>query len=86
MKVKFLRDYHGPETNEYRHLQGAEVELADAIALDFMVRKIVVSIEPAEFEAPVIVSPPEEVVVFSVDEPIKEVIAPKVIVKRKKKK
>jgi len=47
MKVKFLRDYHGPETNEFRHLQGAEVSLADEIALDFIARKIVVSIEPS---------------------------------------
>lgn len=46
MKVKFLRDYHGPETSEFRHLEGAEVVLDDAIAEDFIKRHIVISIEP----------------------------------------
>ena len=45
MKVKFLRDYHGPETSEFRHLEGAEVVLADAIAKDFIARHIVINIE-----------------------------------------
>jgi len=30
MKVKFLRDYHGPETNEFRHLEGASGIIAGA--------------------------------------------------------
>jgi len=54
MKVKFLRDYHGPETNEFRHLQNAVVDLPEPVAPNFIQRKIVVSIEPIIEPEPVI--------------------------------
>lgn len=69
MKVKFLRDYHGPETNEFRHLEGAEVVLSDVVAEDFIKRRIVISIEPEPIKEPVIESEPEQVEAQSVLEP-----------------
>lgn len=83
MKVKFLRDYHGPETNEFRHLQGAEVVLNDAVALSFIERKIVVSIEPI-VEVEVFEEPEIE---HEIEVPEVEAIMPEIkVVKPKRKK
>jgi len=71
MKVKFLRDYHGPETNEFRHLQGAVVEFPDEVAENFIARKIVVSVEPEPIEVEPEIEAVEEVV--EVEQPITEV-------------
>jgi len=95
MKVKFLRDYHGPETNEYRYLEGAEVVLSDEVAKNFIDRKIVVSVEPATggfIEIPVAPIGSEygyEVYAPVVEqaEPEIEVVKPvKIVTKRKPKK
>ena len=93
MKVKFLRDYHGPETNEYRHLQGAIVEFHDAVAENFIARKIVVSVEPIEFignlkfaDDPVD-EPEIEVTEIEITAPVIEAVKPvKIVTKRKPKK
>jgi len=78
MKVKFLRDYHGPETNEFRHLQGAIVDLNDLVAQNFITRKIVVSVEP-------VIEVKENDVFDEVVEPAIKIVEPKVIVKRGRK-
>ena len=99
MKVKFLRDYHGPETNEFRHLQGAIVEFPDEVAENFIARKIVVEMKPATGG---ICNTPwegdkdikegfypehEEVVEIEQTEPEIEVVKPvKIVTKRKPKK
>ena len=48
MKVRFLRDYHGPETDEHRYLEGEEVILSDLFGVDFVRRGIVDSLESIE--------------------------------------
>lgn len=50
MKCKFLRDYHGPETNEHRYLEGEIVNLADAVVLNFVERRIVISLDEPKAE------------------------------------
>ena len=79
MKVKFLRDYHGPETNEFRHLEGAKVEFPDGVAESLIGRKIVISIEPVEEVI-------EEVAEIEAIEPVIEVVKPVKIVTKSKKK
>jgi hypothetical protein len=73
MKVKFLRDYHGPETNEVRFNQDSIGNFSPEIAENLIGRKIAFSIEkePEVFE---------EVV-----EPAIKIVEPKVIVKRGRK-
>lgn len=79
MKVKFLRDYHGPETSEVRHIEGAKVELDDAIATDFIARHIVISTEKVEKVVEVTDKPKvEKIIEVAPDKP-------KVITKRTKK-
>ena len=78
MKVKFLRDYHGPETNEFRHLQGAIVDLNDLVAQNFITRKIVVSVEP-------VIEVKENDVFDEVVEPAIKIVEPKITVKRGRK-
>ena len=94
MKVKFLRDYHGPETNEFRHLQGAVVEFPDEVAENFIARKIVVEIKPAtgglvNTENPIVFHDEPEIYAPVVEqtEPVIEAIKPvKIVTKRKPKK
>ena len=87
MKVKFLRDYHGPETNEFRHLQGAVVEFPDEVAENFIARKIVVSIEPVVEVVEEAFIEPEEVAEIEQTEPVIEAVKPvKIVTKRKPKK
>lgn len=45
MRCKFLRDYHGPETDEHRYLEGEVVVLSDAVVKNFAERKIVIALE-----------------------------------------
>ena len=79
MKVKFLRDYHGPETNEYRYLEGVIVDLYTSDAESLIGRKIVISIEPVEEVI-------EEVAEIEAIEPVIEVVKPVKIVTKPKKK
>lgn len=81
MKVKFLRDYHGPETNEVRYSQNAVIELSPIIADNLISRKIVVSLEPAQEE----VKEEEKDVFDEVEQPAIKIVEPKVIVKRGRK-
>jgi len=87
MKVKFLRDYHGPETNEFRHLQGAIVEFPDEVAENLIGRKIVVSVEPVVEVIEEAFIEPEEVAEIEQTEPVIEEVKPvKIVTKRKPKK
>jgi len=76
MKVKFLRDYHGPETNEVRFNQGYEGDFSPVIAENLISRKIAISIEPIV----------EEKDVFDeVEQPAIKIVEPKDVVKRGRK-
>jgi len=78
MKVKFLRDYHGLETNETRFNQGSEGNFPDEIAQNLISRKIVVSIEP-------VIEVKEKDVFDEVEQPAIKIVEPKVMVKRGRK-
>lgn len=78
MKIKFLRDYHGPETGEIRQLQGVIVDFNDLVAQNFIDRKIAVSVEP-------VIKVEEKDIFEEVAEPAIKVIEPKIIVKRGRK-
>jgi len=82
MKVKFLRDYHGPETNEFRHLEGAKVEFPDGVAENLIGRKIVISIDPVVEDVEEAFIEPE----IEQTEPVIEVVKPVKIVTKSKKK
>lgn len=57
MKCKFLRDYHGPETNEHRYLEGEIVNLAEAVVMNFVERKIVISLDVPKVETVIDAAP-----------------------------
>jgi len=81
MKCKFLRDYHGPETDEHRYPEGEVVILSDAVAKNFEERRIVVILDEPKAE-PVIEPEP---VIEAVCEVEAEIVKPNKIVKRHKK-
>lgn len=63
MKCKFLRDYHGPETNEHRYLEGEIVNLADAVVMNFVERKIVISLDVPKAETVIDAAPDKPAVI-----------------------
>lgn len=81
MKCKFLRDYHGPETDEHRYPEGEVVILSDAVAKNFEERRVVVILDEPKAE-PVIEPEP---VIEAVCEVEAEIVKPNKIVKRHKK-
>lgn len=81
MKCKFLRDYHGQETDEHRYHEGEVVILSDAVAKNFEGRRIVVILDEPKAE-PVIEPEP---VIEEVCEVEAEIVKPNKVVKRHKK-
>lgn len=52
MKIKFLVDFRGVETQERLYLKGAEVEFEDALAARLVKEGRAVFCEPAKVEEP----------------------------------
>lgn len=78
MKVKFLRDYHGKETNEVRFNQGTQGDFSEVNAKSLIERKIAVSMEP-------VIETKEKDVFEEVEQPAIKIVEPKVMVKRGRK-